>query len=157
MNTLITTSGNHKIENIARNFKQLKEDVANNLVDDPGDTFRFKLMRLNDKGFMLRQFQEHIKGLVDAYHIILDDDELIQALANVTDAHDDLKREYSTWKGDDEIMPDEEFNIADPDLLNLIEWIKEFEGNEPWCTVLSVVPVDLQGTVAAIVTKRRDQ
>lgn len=153
MNTLITLANNVQFEQIARNFKQAKEDSAVSESDDPNSPLRLNLARLNDKGFMLRQFQHHIKELVDAYHIVLCDDELIEALSKI----DDLRQEYSKWVGDDEIMDDSEFNITDPDFLAVIDWIKEFEGKEPWCTVLAVVPVDMDGTVAAIVKMRRDE
>lgn len=127
MNFLIIIPDQEHLVQMANNFRQQKEEELAHLKDSPHQAIYLDMIRLNDKGMILRNFQEHVVLLVNAYHRVMDDDDLIESIAAGT---------------------------IDPDLDAVIKLIAHIEQQEPWGMVLSLIPVDMNGTVGAIITKK---
>lgn len=127
MNFLITMDGHEHIARMAANFKQHKEDELNLMKDSPHEALYLDMVRLNDRGLILRSFQEYVLQLTSAYHRVMDDDDLIEAIAS---------------------------GSIDPDMDAVIKTITTIEAAEPWARVLSLIPINFDGGVSAVITKK---
>lgn len=127
MNFLIIIPDQEHLVQMATNFRQQKEEELALMKDSPHQAIYLDTVRLNNKGMILRNFQEYVVLLVNSYHRVMDDDELIEAIAD---------------------------GSIDPDLDAIIKLIAHIEEAEPWGEVLSLIPVDMKGTVGAIITKK---
>lgn len=127
MNFLIIIPDQEHLVQMATNFRQQKEEELALMKDSPNQAIYLDMVRLNNKGMILRNFQEYVVLLVNAYHRVMDDDELIEDIAD---------------------------GSIDPDLDAIIKLIAHIEQQEPWGMVLSLIPVDMNGTVGAIITKK---
>jgi len=115
------------IAQMATNFRQKQEEELNLLKDSPNQAIYLDMLRLNDRGLALRGLQEYVLLLINAYHRVMDDDDLIEAIADGTIC---------------------------PDLDAVIKTIAAIEESEPWARVLSIVPLDFNGTVGVVVTNK---
>lgn len=127
MNFLITMDGQEHLTRMATNFLQKQEEELNLMKDAPHKAIYLDMVRLHNRGLVLRGFQEYVLLLINAYHRVMDDDDLIEAIADGT---------------------------IDPDLDAIIKTITAIEEAEPWAQVLSLVPMDFNGAVGVIVTKK---
>lgn len=127
MNFLITMPDAKELEHMATNFKQQKNEAVELLRDSPQQDTYLDMIRLNNLGMVLREFQEYVLSLINSYHRVMDDDELIEAIAD---------------------------GSADPDLLAVIALITKVEESESQTKVLSIIPIDFNGTMAVVLTKR---
>ncbi len=128
MNFLITMSGFEKLAQVGTNLQQKKNDELAEMKDDPNVAFYQKLRSRYDRGLVLREFQEYVLLLINEYHRIMDDDELIESIAD---------------------------GSIDPDLDAVIKTIAQIEETESWAHVISLVPIDFKGAVAVILTKKQ--
>jgi len=128
MNFLIVIPDQEYLVRMAENFRQQKEEELTQMKDSPNQAMYLNMLQLNNKGMRLRNFQEYVLLLVNSYHRLMDDDELIEAIVD---------------------------GSIDSDLDAVIKMIAYIEEAEPWGTVLSLIPVDLKGTVGAILTKKQ--
>ncbi|ABY62913.1 hypothetical protein ST201phi2-1p080 [Pseudomonas phage 201phi2-1] len=127
MNFLITMDAQEHIARMATNFRQKQEEELNLLKDSPNQATYLDMLRLNDRGLALRGLQEYVLLLINEYHRVMDDDDLIESIADGT---------------------------IDPDLDAVIKTIASIEEAEPWAQVLSIVPLDFNGTIGAVVTNK---
>lgn len=110
---------------LAVNFRQNQEYELSLMLDDP-DSHQLteRIRRLNNKGLILRKFQQKILDCVNQYCSIFDDDDLVQSVINNT--------------------TDEFFNVV-------IAIFDSFDNNFPHLTLLSIMPVDMEGTCAFVI------
>lgn len=127
MNFLITMGGHDYISQMATNFLQQKEEELEIIKDTPHAGIYEDSVRLFNKGMALREFQHHVNSLVSDYHRIMDDDDLIEAIANGT---------------------------IDSDLDSIIKLVQSIEDVYDWGHVLSIIPVDWNGTIGAVITHK---
>lgn len=114
---------------LAVNFRQQLEYELQLLVDDPdsGD-LPDRIRRLNNKGLILRKFQQKILDCVNNYHSIFDDDDLVESVIN---------------------------NNMDETFAAVIAMIGNFDETFPHLELLSIVPVDMDGNTGFIIKPKR--
>lgn len=122
---LIVLSDVLKMQHLAANFKQSKEELISHGLDIPQSTEL--LERFNDRGWFLRKFQREVIRYVDSYNNVFEDDDVVEELIN---------------------------GQADSELMTVIDVVKEFEDSCPTLKVASLIPFDFEGTVGFVVTEK---